>query len=61
MMHVKKMDTPILAGYQPYHNYFCEHEWLNGKTPAEIAGIKIEGKNKWMTIIQNAVLNESAS
>jgi hypothetical protein len=25
-----------------------------GKTPAEIADIKIEGQNKWITIIQNA-------
>ena len=48
------MDTPILTGYQLYHNYFREHEGLNGKTPAEIAGIKIEGRNKWMTVIQNA-------
>jgi ABC-type Fe2+-enterobactin transport system substrate-binding protein len=24
------------------------------KTPAEIAGIKIEGQNKWKTVIQNA-------
>jgi hypothetical protein len=24
------------------------------KTPAEIAGIKIEGQNKWITVIQNA-------
>lgn len=27
---------------------------LDGKTPAEVCGINIEGKNKWMTIIQNA-------
>jgi len=27
---------------------------LNGKTPAEKCGIKIEGNDKWMTIIQNA-------
>jgi ABC-type Fe2+-enterobactin transport system substrate-binding protein len=24
------------------------------KTPAEIAGIKIEDQNKWITVIQNA-------
>jgi hypothetical protein len=24
------------------------------KTPAEVAGIRIEGKNKWMTVIQHA-------
>jgi hypothetical protein len=53
---VKKMDTPILMGYQIYHNYFREHEGLVGKTPSEVAGIKIEGKNKWVTVIQNASL-----
>jgi hypothetical protein len=25
-----------------------------GKTPAEVAGIKIQGENKWITVIQNA-------
>jgi len=27
---------------------------LEGKTPSEVAGIKIKGANKWVTIIQNA-------
>lgn len=54
MRGVKKMDTPILKGYQQYHNYFRPHEGLAGKTPAEVAGIKIEGQNKWITVIQNA-------
>jgi len=45
---------PILADYKFYHNYFREHEGLNGKTPAKIAGIEIEGENKWITVIQNA-------
>jgi len=27
---------------------------LDGKTPAEACGIKIEGNNKWLTVIQNA-------
>jgi hypothetical protein len=58
VMRGVKMDTPILTGYQLYHNYFREHEGLNEKTPAEIAGIKIEGENKWITVIQNAVKNE---
>jgi hypothetical protein len=30
---------------------------LEGKTPADLAGIKIEGNNKWMTLIQNARKN----
>jgi len=29
---------------------------LDGKTPAEVAGIKINVENKWLTIIQNATI-----
>jgi hypothetical protein len=40
--------------YQPiFHNYVRPHEGLEGKTP-EACGIKIDGKNKWLTLIQNA-------
>lgn len=54
MAGVKEINTPILKGYQQYPNYFRSHEGLVGKTPAEVAGIRIEGKNKWITVIQNA-------
>ncbi|MDG7013258.1 MAG: DDE-type integrase/transposase/recombinase [Nitrososphaerota archaeon] len=54
MRGVKRADTPILRGYQIYHNYLRQHEGLNGQTPSERAGIRIEGQNKWLTIIQNA-------
>jgi transposase-like protein len=54
MRGVKKVDSIVLKGYQLYHNYIREHEGLVGKTPAEVAGIRIEGKNKWITVIQNA-------
>lgn len=54
MRGLKKKDTVVIPGYQLYHNYFRSHEGLNGQTPAEAAGIKIEGTNKWVTVIQNA-------
>jgi transposase-like protein len=54
MRGLKRMDTEILKGYQLYHNFIRPHEALDGKTPSEACGIKIEGKNKWITIIQNA-------
>ena len=54
MRGIKKIDSPIFRGYQIYHNYIREHEGLKGKTPAEIAGIRIVGENKWITRIQNA-------
>jgi hypothetical protein len=51
---VKKSDSPPLGGYRSYHNYVRPHIGLNGKTPAEVAGIIVEGNDKWLTIIQNA-------
>ncbi len=51
---LKKEDSPAISGYQIYHNYIRPHMALNGDTPADRAGIKIEGDNKWITLIQNA-------
>ncbi len=47
-------DTPILNGYRLYHNFIRPHETLKGRTPAELAGIKVLGEDNWMTLIQNA-------
>jgi hypothetical protein len=54
MRGLKNKDTPILSCYQLFHNYIRPHEGLDGKTPAEACGIKIEGQNKWVTLIENA-------
>jgi transposase-like protein len=57
MRTLEKADTPILSGMQIFHNYIRPHMALDGKTPAELAGIKVQGENKWKTIIQNAAKN----
>jgi hypothetical protein len=54
MRGLKKKETPIITGYQIYHNYIRGHLALKGKTHAEVAGIKVQGENKWITLIQNA-------
>jgi len=54
MRGLKTKDSPIFLGAQLFHNYIRVHEGLIGKTPSEACGIKIEGKNKWITLIQNA-------
>lgn len=57
--NLKKPDSPILTGLQIYHNYVRPHMGLDGKTPADLAGIEISGDNKWLTIIQNAANHPS--
>jgi hypothetical protein len=54
MRGIKKADTPILKGYQNYHNFIRGNEALEGRTPAENCGIQVEGKYKWKTSIENA-------
>lgn len=51
---LKKDDSIAITGIQLYHNYIREHMSLDGDTPADRAGIIINGNNKWLTIIQNA-------
>lgn len=48
---------PILKGYKLDHDHTSPRETLKGKTPSEAAGIKVDGSDKWMTIIQNASLD----
>ncbi|MGH9911852.1 MAG: hypothetical protein ACRD4W_05375 [Nitrososphaeraceae archaeon] len=55
---MKKSDTPILDGYQLFHNYMRPHMALDGKTLAEVCGIEIGGGNKWKTIIEGASKTE---
>jgi hypothetical protein len=55
MRGLRNADTPILKGYQAFHDYIRPHEALERRTSAEAAGITIKGSNRWVTIIQNAV------
>jgi transposase-like protein len=57
MRGLKRNDTPILTGYQIYNNYVRPHMGLKGKTPADLAGIEVQGSDKWLTLIQNASEN----
>jgi hypothetical protein len=61
MRSLKKTDTPILTGLEIFHNYMRPNEGLNGDIPSERAGIKVEGENKWLTLIQNAATEPTKS
>ena len=49
-------DTAVFDGMKVHYNHVRRHDSI-GKTPAEAAGITIEGRNKWKTIIQNSSLH----
>lgn len=61
MRGLKKDDSPIIKGMQIHHNYIRSHMGINGDTSSERVGIKVEGLNKWITLIQNAKLNHQSS
>ncbi len=50
----EKRFSPVIVGMQLFHNFIHPHMGLDGKTPAEAAGIKVEGENPWLILIQNA-------
>lgn len=54
MRGLKRGDSPILKGYEIFHNYLRPHMTLDGRTPAQACGIEIMGPNKWITLIQKA-------
>ena len=54
---IKKMDSPLFDGFQTFYNFSKKHGGIDKKTPAEMAGILVDGNNKWKTIIQNAYLH----
>ena len=45
MRTLEKSDTPILSGMRIYHNFVKSHQALEGKTPAEAAGIQVKGQD----------------
>jgi hypothetical protein len=60
MRGLKRMNTPILKGTQIYHNFIKPHEGLNGRTPAEAAGLDLGLDGiRWRALIKQAVLKRN--
>jgi transposase-like protein len=55
MRGVKIESTPIIEGHRLYYNFIKPHEALDGRTPSEEAGITVEGKDRWLTLMHKAV------
>ena len=60
MRGIKKDESVIFDGYQIYHNFVRPHMSLDGKTPAQVCGIDVQGNDKWHTLIQNASFDLSS-
>jgi len=55
MRGMKKTNTVILDGQRVYYNHIRPHQALNGKTPAQAAGLESHsGPNKWLDLLQQA-------
>jgi hypothetical protein len=52
---LKTDETPIVEGHRLYYNFIKPHEALNGKTPSEEAGITIEWKDKWLSLMKTSL------
>jgi len=58
MRGLKKNESEIVDGFRIYYNFIRPHMGLEGKTPAEVAGIKLKlGENKWKSLIERSSRN----
>jgi len=55
MRALKTEETPIVEGHRLFYNFVKPHESLDGKTPSEMAGIEIEGNNKWLSLMKTSL------
>ena len=51
----KSMKTQIAEGQRIHYNFVKPHQALEGQTPAERAGLVVEGKDKWLTLLKSAL------
>jgi hypothetical protein len=50
----KTAKTVLAEGNKIQYNFVKPHMALEGKTPAQVAGIGVEDKNKWLALLRKA-------
>jgi hypothetical protein len=45
----------IAEGQRIHCNFMKPHEALEGQTPAQVAGIGLQGKDKWMELLRTSL------
>ncbi len=55
MRSLKNEDSEVVDGYRIYYNFVRPHMALDGKTPAEVAGLDLglEG-DRWLSLIKQS-------
>jgi len=57
----KSYDSKIAEGQRLHYNFVRPHSALEGQTPAERAGVGIEGDNKMLGLLRNALTTPSGT
>jgi hypothetical protein len=58
---VARSETPdrnSRKGSASKHNFLKPHEALEGQTPADAAGIGVQGEQKWLTLLTKALTTQ---
>ncbi|MDG6951568.1 MAG: DDE-type integrase/transposase/recombinase [Nitrososphaerota archaeon] len=51
----KSISTPLAEGQRIHYGFVKSHQALDGQTPAQRAGIRLEGQNKWLALLKAAL------
>lgn len=51
----KTAKTPLAEGNRTQYNFVKPHMALEGKTPAQVAGMSVKGNDKWKSMLEAAV------
>ena len=54
----KTMKTAIAEGQRIQYNFVKPHAALEGQTPAQVAGVGINAKNKWLAMLTEAITRD---
>lgn len=55
----KTMTTQIAEGQRIHYNFVKPHEALDGQTPADAAGIGVQGEQKWLALLTKALTTQT--
>ncbi len=54
----KTPSTPLAEGQRIHYNFVKPHAGLEGQTPAQVAGIGVQGENKWLAMLKASVCHK---